>query len=62
MFNTLGQKILAYAVILSKTSWKDIVALKYILTKTQLANIFTKPLDAQKYIHFRSAIGLCTVE
>ncbi|KAI5313451.1 hypothetical protein L3X38_042627 [Prunus dulcis] len=39
----------------------DLLALKYIPTDKQLADIFTKLLDNNRYEHLRQSIGVCSV-
>ena len=39
-----------------------IIDLRHISTEDQLADIFTKGLDASRYESLRSSIGLCIVE
>ncbi|CAL9021727.1 unnamed protein product, partial [Prunus brigantina] len=39
----------------------DLLALEYIPTDKQLADIFTKPLDNNRYEHLRQSIGVCSI-
>ncbi|CAM8905579.1 unnamed protein product [Rhodiola kirilowii] len=41
---------------------QKVVTLKHVTTDKQLADIFTKPLDAAKFETLRSSLGLCVVK
>ncbi|WJX56743.1 hypothetical protein P8452_42373 [Trifolium repens] len=41
---------------------KKVVTLEHIATEDQLADIFTKPLDAVRFERMRSALGVCIHE
>ena len=38
---------------------EKLVVIDYVKTEFQLADIFTKPLDFNRFIQLRSAIGVC---
>jgi len=38
------------------------IKLEYIHTEKQLADIFTKALDANRFENLRSSLGLCVID
>lgn len=40
---------------------EGVIALEFVETKNQLTDIFTKPLDLKRFMHLRSAIGMCEI-
>lgn len=40
---------------------EGLITLEFVETKSQLTNIFIKPLDLKRFVHLRSAIGMCEI-
>ncbi|WP_375704769.1 Ty1/Copia family ribonuclease HI, partial [Bartonella sp. AD328YNZD] len=40
----------------------NMVSLEHISTERQLADIFTKPLEATRFINLRKALGICQLD
>lgn len=38
---------------------KEVISLDFVSSENQLANLFTKPLDALRFEFLRKAIGIC---
>ena len=39
---------------------KNLLALEYVSTDHQWADLFTKPLDTERFMTLRNAIGICS--
>lgn len=41
---------------------EKVISLEFVPTKSQLADLFTKPLDSLRFESLRKSIGVCSVD